>query len=826
MQPSPVYGGGPGPASGPSAPTPPASPQAYVPPQGVAGTMPLDPQANRPIASTMALPPQPQFAQAATGAQAQQQYAQHQAYAQQQAAYAQQQQAYAQHQAYAQQQAAYAQQQQQQPPAQQQQYAQQPPAQQQQPPSIVIGGAQPQAAPQQPVPSIVIGGAQPQAGPQQAVPAVVIGGGQDPQPGPQQPMPAIVVSGASSSPAQPPQQAEAPRPAAGFRPGPAAGSSGPAAGAAPASPPPNEASAPSHAPAPSHGGEQLEMTSTDVPAGTIIAGRYKVDKLLGRGGMGAVYGVTHVNTGERLALKVLNPVLATNPQAVERFRTEARAPVKIGTDHVVRVTDADVASELGGVPFLVMELLNGRDLGTELKRRGALPAGEVVLYLRQVARALDKAHAIGIIHRDLKPANLYLTQRDDGTPLVKILDFGIAKLKDGISAELTQDGTIFGTPWYMSPEQARGHASKVGPSADLWALGLIAFRLLTGRNYWSAEGMAALIGQICYDPMHAPSTIAPHLGPRFDQWFLKACNRESDQRFASATEMVLRLAESLGVSGQAQMTGQFEASAAGYSLSGTPSGMSLSGVQGMSLTPNSYAPMNVSAQNMNLAAMNASAAGMNASSPGMSTSSPGMPAPPSGAQGPTSAPSSGPTSSPNSAPSFSVPGTNIPLPSSASPEMIASSQPRKKSPGSTLAIASLLMVVVGGGLTAAWLVFGNRIMGTAPAAAGQGSATTAQAPVASASAEPTTTASAEVAPPPTAEASAPPPASASAAPPAPSLGAPWPKPPGTGAVAPGPLPGPKPAPGPLPGSTAKPSSPSPGPAPAPAPKPKPVKVKF
>ena len=210
-----------------------------------------------------------------------------------------------------------------------------------------------------------------------------------------------------------------------------------------------------------------------------------------------------------------------------RFRTEASAPVRIGTDHVVRIFDADVSAELGDVPFMVMELLTGRDLGSELKRRGVLPAGEVVLYLRQVARTLDKAHGIGIVHRDLKPANLFLTERDDGTPLIKILDFGIAKLTDGMSAELTQDGTIFGTPWYMSPEQARGQASKVGPPADLWALGLIAFRLFTGQNYWTAEGMAALIGQILYDPMAPPSQMAPHLGPRFDAWFARACNRES-----------------------------------------------------------------------------------------------------------------------------------------------------------------------------------------------------------------------------------------------------------------------------------------------------------
>ncbi|HRI64287.1 MAG TPA: protein kinase [Polyangium sp.] len=293
----------------------------------------------------------------------------------------------------------------------------------------------------------------------------------------------------------------------------------------------------------------------DLPSGLVISGRYRVEKIIGRGGMGAVYAVRHVNTGELCALKMLLPALAANPAAVERFRTEARAPVAIGSEHVVRVIDADVSPELGDAPYIVMELLKGRDLGSELKNRGALPAGEVVVFMKQVARVLDKAHGLGIVHRDLKPANLIVTQREDGTPLVKILDFGIAKLLDqsGVG-ELTQDGAIFGTPWYMSPEQARGQASKVGPSADLWALGLIVYRLLTGKNYWSAEGMAALVGQILYEPMVPPSQMSPHLGPRFDAWFARACCREVEGRFANAVEQIQALAHALGVNYAAQPT--------------------------------------------------------------------------------------------------------------------------------------------------------------------------------------------------------------------------------------------------------------------------------
>ncbi len=179
--------------------------------------------------------------------------------------------------------------------------------------------------------------------------------------------------------AQPQAQQQQPPPPQPNRPPPP--KPAPAAGAAP------QAAAPQ--------ATKMVGSNGDLITGTTICSRYKVERILGRGGMGAVYAVRHVNTGEVLALKVLNPALASNAQAVERFRTEARAPVRIGTDHVVRVVDADVSPELGDVPILVMELLDGRDLGTELKRRGAIPAGEVVLYLRQVARALDKAHSLG-----------------------------------------------------------------------------------------------------------------------------------------------------------------------------------------------------------------------------------------------------------------------------------------------------------------------------------------------------------------------------------------------------------------------------------------------
>jgi serine/threonine-protein kinase len=289
-----------------------------------------------------------------------------------------------------------------------------------------------------------------------------------------------------------------------------------------------------------------------LPAGTVIAGRYRVGRRLGEGGMGSVYLVQHLKTDEELALKLLHSTVVKDAVALERFQREARTPARIGSDHVVRVIDADVAPELDGVPFLVMELLRGHDLDQVLERRGPLPPPDVVSYLRQVARALDKAHALGIVHRDLKPENLFLCMREDGTPFLKVLDFGIAKIT-GAAGDLarhgsvTSTGQIFGTPLYMSPEQAKAESAKISPQTDVWALGLIAHKLLTGRDVWTAETLTHLIAQIAYEPMPVPSQGGAPFGPGYDAWFARCCAREPEARYRTAGEAVAALASSLAV---------------------------------------------------------------------------------------------------------------------------------------------------------------------------------------------------------------------------------------------------------------------------------------
>ena len=274
-----------------------------------------------------------------------------------------------------------------------------------------------------------------------------------------------------------------------------------------------------------------------------IAGRYRTIRLLGRGGMGAVYEVEHLHTGQRLAMKVLLQTLHTRAHA-ERFKREARASSRIKSENVVLVTDADVAPELDGAPFLVMELLEGADLEHVVSARQPTP-DEVILWLRQIARALDKAHAIGMAHRDLKPENLFLTKRDDGSPLVKILDFGLAKIVEDEVGH-TKSGQLLGTPLFMSPEQADPASSSISTRTDLFSLALVAFRFLVGRNYWgAAPTMRQLLTRILVEPMPPASERGSTLGPAFDAWFTRAAHRDAAQRFTSAHEQVEALAKAL-----------------------------------------------------------------------------------------------------------------------------------------------------------------------------------------------------------------------------------------------------------------------------------------
>jgi len=278
---------------------------------------------------------------------------------------------------------------------------------------------------------------------------------------------------------------------------------------------------------------------------------------IARGGFGAVYVAEQLTTERRVALKVLARYDAQLP--VDRLLAEARVTSRIESDHIVQVIDAGVDAESGDV-FVVMELLRGMTLDDHLTAHGALPAPEVAEYLRQIAIGLDKAHGhlnrsgrpTPIVHRDLKPSNIFLTTRDDGQPLLKILDFGAAKV---LSHSAKASGMIHGTPQFMASEQALGDPSSA--VTDIWAFGLIAFNLLTGHSYWLTvhrDGtQAQLFAEILSLRLVPASQRIRELGltlqlpPSFDAWFARCVNRDPAQRFANAGLAAGELSQLLGV---------------------------------------------------------------------------------------------------------------------------------------------------------------------------------------------------------------------------------------------------------------------------------------
>ncbi len=282
--------------------------------------------------------------------------------------------------------------------------------------------------------------------------------------------------------------------------------------------------------------------------------RYQVLRVIKAGGMGAVYEVMDDVTATRRALKVMLPSLLDSEELRARFALEARITGIIESDHIVRTSDAGIDDETG-TPFIVMELLRGEELGGLLKKRGSLPAEDVALYLFQAALALDKTHAANIVHRDLKPDNLFVTVRDDGSPCVKILDFGIAKVIEQHQAS-TLTRQMLGTPVYMAPEQIRAERN-VGPRADIYALGHVAYALLVGESYWAQEAEATpspylLAAELLRGAMEAPSARAARrrsaaLPSAFDGWFFKTTALRPEDRFDRASTAVSALAVALDV---------------------------------------------------------------------------------------------------------------------------------------------------------------------------------------------------------------------------------------------------------------------------------------
>jgi serine/threonine-protein kinase len=296
-------------------------------------------------------------------------------------------------------------------------------------------------------------------------------------------------------------------------------------------------------------------TSSLIVSGALLAGKFRLDALIGEGGMGSVWSATHIGLGQAVAIKFISRDFVRSEEALRRFDSEARAAAQLRSRHVVQVYDTGTLED--GTPYIAMELLHGETLQGRVHRGGPVPLPEAIDILSQCCKALGRAHAAGIIHRDIKPDNIFLAQsNDDDSALVKILDFGVAKMggtgnEQASSQGSTRTGAVLGTPLYMSPEQARG-LKTIDHRTDLYSLGLVAYTMFTGNLAFSSESFGDLLLQICTAPLPSLGAGAPWLPPGVDTWFQKACARDPERRFASAQEFADGLRNAAGVTLQSR----------------------------------------------------------------------------------------------------------------------------------------------------------------------------------------------------------------------------------------------------------------------------------
>jgi serine/threonine protein kinase len=291
--------------------------------------------------------------------------------------------------------------------------------------------------------------------------------------------------------------------------------------------------------------EAADGAVASVAPGALLASKYHIDALIGRGAMGSMWRATHIDLQRPVAVKVISAAYARLPEARRRFATEAKAAAVIKSRHVVQIYDNGLLDD--GTPFIVMEYLEGRTLG-DLLRDGPLPLEQALGWLAQACRGLDRAHAAGVVHRDIKPQNLFLahSEEDDGN-IVKVLDFGVARVVAGAGdVSATRAGAPLGTPFYMSPERARG-LRDIDHRTDLYSLGQVAYTMLTGKPAFSGEALGEVLEQICTAPLPGLVAAAPWLPPELDAWFSKACAREPAGRYATAREMFDALQQACGL---------------------------------------------------------------------------------------------------------------------------------------------------------------------------------------------------------------------------------------------------------------------------------------
>ncbi|MFZ5892723.1 MAG: protein kinase domain-containing protein [Myxococcota bacterium] len=269
-------------------------------------------------------------------------------------------------------------------------------------------------------------------------------------------------------------------------------------------------------------------------AGTTLAEKYRIERLIAEGGMGVVYEGYHLVLEQRVAVKVVRPEYAHHPEAVARFLNEARAIARLRGHHIAHVLDTGRTDS--GAPYMVLEFLEGRDLRTQLDTDGALPIGVALDYVLQACEAVAEAHAIGLIHRDLKPDNLFITQAPDGRDVVKVIDFGISKRLDDRGRSLTKQGQSLGSPHYMAPEQM-STPEQVDARADIWSLGVVLYELLSNTVPFTGDNLAAACLQVLTGGARPLRELRPEVSPELEQVVMRCLAKHREDRFSSIEEL-------------------------------------------------------------------------------------------------------------------------------------------------------------------------------------------------------------------------------------------------------------------------------------------------
>ena len=288
-----------------------------------------------------------------------------------------------------------------------------------------------------------------------------------------------------------------------------------------------------------------------VKTGDVLGGKYRVERVLGIGGMGMVVAARHIQLGQRVALKFMLKEAMADPSNAERFAREARSAVRLQSPHTARVID--VGKLKNGEPYMVMEYLDGQDLDEVIRRKGPMPPHTAVEYTLQACEAFAEAHSLGMIHRDIKPKNLFLTQTVDGRPLVKVLDFGLAKTIGALGGDisLTATSAVFGSPQYMSPEQMRS-AKDVDTRSDIWSIGVCLYEMLTARVPFDASGLAEICAMVLKDPVEPPSKWAPGLPPDLDAVVVKCLAKNPNDRYQTVADLAFALEPWTAIEGSAR----------------------------------------------------------------------------------------------------------------------------------------------------------------------------------------------------------------------------------------------------------------------------------